>query len=321
MSMALVLLVFVSSTDVSVPTTLALQGAAEELLGSDSHVQVRGFSEPPDDVTLSTAGQQVDAAAEVTWQDASHQRAVVRCYLSKSGRFVSRELTFDAQDDPRERGRMLGFAIASMLPEVSLPALDHKESEPIRQPAKPPSARNDEAASAHSARPFAALDAIGLAASGLGQAGGELGAAIAGRWLFHRSLALRAATGVRFGRVELAQADSSFFFGGLGLCVVLSNPAPDARFTFGVRTDALLSSYSLRRRTSDDAVPESHSRLQPAADLLFEGAWRFWNSAALIAATGGELGFGHTDVVIRGKEVTDIAPFRFTAELGVRATF
>jgi hypothetical protein len=340
MTLSLVLVVFVSASEMQAPATVALQHAAQEVLGSDAEVLVRGTSEVLGDAELSEAGRGVDAAAEVTWQDADQQHARVHCYLEASHRFVNRELVFDDKDELRERGRMLGFAIASMLPErlesPERPAPPEKETadssqRPVTSPERVPRADRlaltpnpeDEPTTApsHPRRTLGAIDVAALTAIASGSDDGSLGVGVAARWLFHRSLSLRLAGGIRYGNIEVARARSEFFFGGLGLGFQFTSPDPHPRFVFGGRVDALLTANTLRRSRTDAEVPESQTRLQPATDLLLEGAWYFFDSTALLLASGGEFGLGHTDVVVQGKEIADVAAFRWVAELGMRARF
>jgi hypothetical protein len=337
MTLSLVLIVFVSTTEIRAPATVALQHAAQEVLGSDAEVLVRGTSEVLGDAELSEAGRSVDAAAEVTWQDADQQHARVHCYLEASHRFVNRELVFDDKDELRERGRMLGFAIASMLPESpERPAPPEKEtsdssqraakgSERVPQMDRPALAPNPDdeptTAPSHPRRTLGAIDVAALTAVASGSGDASLGVGVAARWLFHRSLSLRLAGGIRYGNIEVARARSAFFFGGLGLAFQFTSPDPNPRFVFGGRVDALLTANTLQRSRADAEVPESQTRLQPATDLLLESSWYFLDSTALLLASGGEFGLGHTDVVVQGKEIADVAAFRWVAELGMRARF
>ena len=335
MPLSLVLIVFVNSSEIQAPTTLALRSAAQEVLGSDSEVQVRGYTTIPDDEALTNAARGADAVAEVSWQDSARRRALVHCYVDGWHRFVNRELVFDDRDEVRERGRMLGFAIASMLsaaesndpPREAPPARGERleiESRPLK-PARPqPEVSGSEDAGPRllrAGRVTGAIDISALGMTGANHSGLDLGVGMAGRWYFYRSLSLRLGAGVRYGDIEPAQVRSSLFFGALGLGFQFTSPDPNSRFVFGGRADALLTVNTLRRTPADQAIPESQTRVQPAADLLLEGGWYFLSNTALLAAVGGEFGLGHADVVVRGTEVADIPALRGVLELGIRARF
>src|SRR5882724_7489670 len=118
MPTALVLVVFINAADVRAQATLALRRAATQALGPDARVSVQDYSTiPPSDAELAQKSANADLVAELVWQDDAHQHALVHCYVSKLHRFVNRELAFEPQDELGERGRLIGFALASMAPE------------------------------------------------------------------------------------------------------------------------------------------------------------------------------------------------------------
>jgi hypothetical protein len=327
MPAALVLVVLVSTTETHSPASSALQHAAEEVLGSTAQVILEPYASPPGDAELTEKARAADLVAELVWQDTQHRRVVVHCYVTKLGRFVNRELSFDEQDALGERGRLVGFALASMAPEPETAAPD-ADPKPTPTHTSQPTGQNAKRASPRTSEPspppqpsVAAVDATLLGAIGLGGPAGGLGAGIAGRWFFQRGLSLRLGAGVRHGDVQVAQAASELFFGGLGLGFQFSNPESSSPFTFGGRTDLLLISHALRHKSSDDSIPEHQSRVMGGADLLLEGTWYFWKHAGLLLNGGGELAFGHTDVIVQGKEVADIPALRLVSELGIRADF
>jgi len=325
MTPALVLIVLVSTSEARSTTSSAVQHAAQEVLGSKAQVSVEAYATPPDDGELTEKAQSADLVAELSWQDAQHRHALVHCYVSRLRRFVDRQLDFEDQDDLRERGRLIGFALASMAPEQEPPAPEPLAAPPKPEPrAKPKERPRPEAARAieqPSSAPLGALDATFLGAVGLGGPADGLGAGIAGRWFFHRGFALRLATGVRHGDVSAARAVSELFFGGLGVAFQFSNPESPSSLALGGRTDLLVMSYSLRHRASEEDAPQHQSRVMGGADLLLEGTWYVWKHAGLFMNGGSELAFGHTDVLVGGKEVADIPPLRLVGEAGIRATF
>jgi len=321
---ALVLIVLVSTTEARSTTSSAVQHAAQEVLGNRAQVTIESYTTPPDDVELTDKARGADLVAELSWQDAQHRHALVHCYVSRLQRFVNRELDFEDQDDLRERGRLIGFALASMAPEqepAPEPTAPPQKPEPPARPKQHPNRASPRAVEQSSSAPLGAVDATFLGAVGLGGPADGLGAGIAGRWFFHRGLALRLATGVRHGDVSAARAVSELFFGGLGVAFQFSNPESQSSLALGGRTDLLVMSYSLRHRATEDDAPEHQSRIMGGADLLLEGTWYVWKHAGLFVNGGSELAFGHTDVLVKGKEVADIPPLRLVGEAGIRATF
>jgi hypothetical protein len=324
MTAALVLIVLVSTTEARSTTSSAVQHAAEEVLGNKAQVTVEAYTTAPADAELTEKARSADLVAELSWQDAEHRHAVVHCYVTRLQRFVNRQLDFEDQDDLRERGRLIGFALASMAPErepAPEPAAALPKAEPPANPKGPTSRERAHAIEPPPSAAVGALDATLLGAAGLGGPADGLGAGIAGRWFFHRGLALRLATGVRHGDVSAARAVSELFFGGLGVAFQFSNPESLSSLTLGGRTDLLLMSYSLRHRRTEDEAPQHQSRIMGGADLLLEATWYAWKHAGLFVNGGSELAFGHTDVLVAGKEVADIPPLRLVGEAGIRATF
>ena len=323
MTAAIVLIVLVSATETQSPASAALRSAAQEVLGSTASVTVQAYERPPNDAELMEDSRSADLVAELTWQDAQHRRALVHCYVSRLRRFVNRELAFEDQDELAERGRLIGFALASMAPEQELvtPPDSATGTAPVQKETARFVARPSQGPTPGQPLSVAAVDATLLGAVGLGGPAGGLGAGIAGRWFFHRGLALRLAAGVRHGNVDVAQSSSELFFGGLGMAFQFSNPESRSPFSLGGRSDLLLISHGLRHQSSDDTIPQHRSRLMGGADLLLEGTWYFWKHGGLLVNGGGELAFGHTDIVVRGKEVADIPALRLVGELGIRADF
>jgi len=256
MSLALVLVVFVSSADADSPATAALAHAAEEVLGTESRVTIQSYDVPLDDAQLTAAAPNADLIAEVSWRDSAHRHAAVHCYVGKLHRFVNREVAFDDDDDLRERGRMIGFSVASMAPEVegASPAPPPAIAPPKPTPIAPDEASDTPSPARASAAPrtIGTVDVAALTATGFGGPAGGFGASIAGRWLFLPAFSLRLGAGVRRGDVPVAESVSELAFGALGLGFQFSSTSSASPFVFGGRTDLLLLSYELRHLSSDD---------------------------------------------------------------------
>ena len=96
--------------------------------------------------------------------------------------------------------------------------------------------------------------------------------------------------------------------------------APDLESHWG-RVGALVLRHEVVHLSSDDREPDRRSRVLPGVDAVFEASWHFSSSAAFVAGVGSELAFGHTDILVKGREVTEIPPLRGLAELGIQAKF
>ncbi len=313
---ALVLIVLVSAKDAETPETAALERSVRDALSAGSELQFRS-SEPVDEAALAALTRDADAAAEVVWLDAGHRRAELRCYIKQWQRTVEREVTFKDDDQLTERGRLLGYTLAAMAPEVApRPAPSAAELERATPPAP-----TSNAPEAPLRKPvLAAVELNALGSVGLGGPANGLGVSAAGRWYFVPALSLRLVAGVRRGSVPEVQADSQWAFAGVGFGFPLSQPGDGSRFSFGARVDFVAGSFSMRRRTSM-GEPEHHERFSSTADLLAEGVYSPWSRTALKLGVGGEFAFGDTDVIVGTTHVTDIPQLRLVTELGLMTSF
>ena len=344
---ALTLLVLISSgdggRDASGPVATSMARAVREAVGGDAQVIIRETAKAPSDDDAIALGRELHANAviELLWKDLEHRRATLHFHAEPGpARWTDREVGFDATDADAERGRMIGFALASMLPERAnaAPSAAPAAAAPVPAPttpatpsAAPASSRRDSEESAgdgerHGARSEAPPESPGevlrwvgsvdLAASGsLGGDATGLGAVLAGRWDFAPALSARLAGAVRGGEVGAADASSTIWSGAAGL-VWRALPATTTRsLGLAVRADALAIEYRLSRASS-------HATLWlPGADLAVEASWMLARPVALFAAVGAEAAFGATDVFLFSNRVTTIPPVRGLGEAGIRAHF
>ncbi len=312
---ALTLLVLIASGDANGPVVTSLARAMREALGPEAEVTIREVPHVPSDDDAIALGHELHANAviELIWKDTEHRRATLHFHAEPaSSRWTDREVGFDAKDADAERGRMIGFALASMLPE-------RQESLPPPPLLVPPPIPNDEPeppAPAPKGEVLHWFGAVDVAASGsLGGDASGIGGALALRWDFAPKLSLRVAGGLRSGSVTAADADSLIFDAGAGLVWRAVRATSTSGFGVAVRADALAIQYRLSRDTS-------HATLWlPGADLALEGSFLFAERMALFAAIGGEVAFGATDVFLHSEQVTTISPLRGIAEAGIRVHF
>jgi hypothetical protein len=133
----LTLVILVAAGQGGDASTEGVVRAARQALGGDAHVEVRETRATPTDADAADAQSTTasDAIAEVRWTDARHDRASLLVLVNATGKRVRRAIGFHASDSPLERGRTLGFAVVSMLPEGGLVP---PEPPPVAPP--PPSA-------------------------------------------------------------------------------------------------------------------------------------------------------------------------------------
>jgi hypothetical protein len=302
--------------------------AVREALGADAQVIIREAPRvPSDDDAIALARElQASAVIELLWKDPEHRRATLHFHAEPAAsRWTDREVGFDATDADAERGRMIGFALASMLPEraSAMPAPAPASPPPTTPPLpsqRDPDEREREARSERPTEPpgepLRWLGAVDLAA--VGSLGGDatgLGGALSARWDFAPALSVRLAGGVRAGEVGAADASSTIWSGALGL-VWRALPTTTTRsLGLALRADGLALQYRLSRASS-------HATLWlPGADLALEGSWMFARPLALFAAVGGEVAFGAPEVFLFSNQVTTISPVRGLGEAGIRVHF
>ncbi len=123
MADAATLIVLVAAAEATDPTTHAMARATRDALGPTARVIVRETPGDPGDADAIAAerAENADAVVELSWvasREGRHRQASVRVHL-RGGRWIDRWITFRPTDADAERGRTLGFAIASILPDAS----------------------------------------------------------------------------------------------------------------------------------------------------------------------------------------------------------
>ena len=136
----LVIVLLVGAGGAVDPTTSRTAAAMVRTLGPDYRVEVRevGAGEPGDADALAVEQRaRATAVVELTWTDVNHRQALLRAHIGKTGRWVERTVGFRAVDADSERGRTLGFAAGSMLPQTAVGEQDDGPSAPPLSEATP----------------------------------------------------------------------------------------------------------------------------------------------------------------------------------------
>ncbi|MES1184738.1 MAG: hypothetical protein ABUL60_13065 [Myxococcales bacterium] len=320
------------------PLVTAFQQAARRVLGSEADLEFESAISDPPDAESAAKATNADGVVELTVSSADN-KARVHCYVSKDQRWVDREISFgDSHGSPQrelvERGRLLGFAVASMFSAdatpreaapapAPAPAPASAPAPPLNPPKPEPTApRTDSGPPAAESRmepSRSSIEFAGIVSSGLRGTAGGLGASGALRFAWTGPLWARLFVAARSGNVPLAQASTRTAQLGAGMAVALL-PATQ-RFELGARFDAFANYFDASHLSEDDIIPDRRSRWLPGADLLAEGGVRISGSAGLMAAVGIEALAGKTEIYTHGDRVAVVPPFRAVAELGFRARF
>ena len=332
-------IVILASGDPGDGSTRAIEQSLHSALGKDALVTVR--TSPPADVSdaalaASATSEHATLVGVVSWAD-RQRRVTIHFLAPPADRWTDREIRFDAADAPTERGRTVGFALASMVSDDARIANDRVQPEaepPSTASASAPAPATTVAPSSSSAagarEPDAApqgpratrmaFDASAVGMSGIGGYAGGFGGVLGFRVVLAGPVSARVALGARVGEVEPAQATSRVFTGALGLAW---QPWLDAehRWSAGARIDALILRHELVHFSDDDPQPAHLARFMPGADAALEISYRLADYASLIAAGGVEVAFGETDVYLHGSQVASVAPVRLFLETGLRVAF
>jgi hypothetical protein len=333
------LIVLVLTQEASQPETRAFAAAALEVLGASAEVRV---VEVPADLTdqkvvehATVAG--ADGTIELSWTD-SRSRALVHCYVAEEQRWVDRSITFGQDEDESERGRMLGYAVASMFlseapHEVAeAPASSESSREQPPAAAQPVDSRpvvlaaapEDSAASppsheSSSARDnWRAFDFGGLVSHGLGGEADAMGVTAALRLLAVRPVWARVGVGGRTGEIPAAQANMKTLQASAGAAWSLFD---NARFSSMLRGDLIGSWLEVGHLSPDDSDVVRQHRWLFGSDAVVTGALRLSAGASLFAGGGLEVMFGGTDIYTHGVRVATIPPLRLIAEFGLQSEF
>jgi hypothetical protein len=332
------LLVFVASAEVDTDAAATLSEAASQALGAGARVAVKRYQDaPPTDADLASAAraQGAGAAARVIWSDSGAARASIDVYLVRQDVTIHRDMVFLPQDRPAERARAIGLVLASVLmaeeteraraePDAPMPADANAAAggAGASDRESPVSAATSNGGDPKVAPGRWALEAFADGGLGLGGAGEGLGGGVAGRRYGPAGWGARLGAHARAGSVASAQASSlAVGLSAGGFRSLLRAGPARASWDLAVRAEVLLLYEALTHFSDDDPVPVRRGRFLPGGAALLEAQWQISPAAALHLATGFELAFGSTRVVVRGLQVAEIAPMRGVIEVGFRARF
>jgi hypothetical protein len=327
----LTVVILVAAGGAAEPTTLAIERAACEALGQRASVVVRESMGAPTDGEALALGSETSegAVVEVAWGDGAHRVAMLRVHLAGRRRWLDRTLGFGAADADSERGRTIGLAVASMLPDSNpAPPAPPAPAPPVAQPPpprtaprpEPPAENLAEAASpsGNATGPRYALDFVGVGAAGLGgdvQTGGG-GAAL--ETFLSPHVSARIGGAVRAGGVGNAPARALTLLATAG--VALRPWATSAARPFGValRADYVLMNQSVTHMSTSGADLSTLARPLQGIDGVVEFEWRVGGSIDLLAGAGAEDTLATTHVDLNGKHVATLPPVSVVGETGLR---
>ena len=310
--LVVVLVVALGSSDEATAVARTVQDA----LGSDAVVVLREESNL-DDSHVSRLGQDLraDALVRITWtQDDARTEAHLHLYATGARSWTDRDVTF-APDDPREeRGRALGYGIASMV-RVTIPPVGERAPpsptvgvEPERPPPPPPP-RVEVSPSSR-----LTVDARFQNATALGETGGSLGAEGALGYRFLRRVAILVRAGLRGGEIDSAGATATYLRLGASVSWTMFETRGSRPLALGGRLDAI----ALRQGASRLDPESNGGRWMAATATVVEAGWAVLPRGAVVGGIGVEAAFESTRILVDDREAARIAPVRILGELGIR---
>jgi hypothetical protein len=336
----LTVVVLVAAGGAAEPTTLALERAASEALGHAARVVVHeAMGAPTDGEALAAASEENEAAVvEMTWSDRGHRVATLRAHLPGRRRWTSRTLGFSAVDADAERGRTMGLALVSMLPDPDPaplpPEAPHAPRETPPQPAPvmlapspppPPTLSEPEIADKPApevapSRHHYALDLVGLATTGLGSNVQTGGGAVAFEAFLTPAFALRIGGAMRGGDLGAATVRTLTLLASAGLAL---HPWPTSESRiFGA---SLRAGYVLMYQTvthySSTGMEWTMARPLSGLDAVIEAEWRLGANVDVVAGVGVEEMLARTNVDLNGTRMATLPPLSAVAEVGLRLRF
>jgi hypothetical protein len=338
---ALTLLVLLSPSDELMAASIA--GAIRATLGAESTLELRVVAAPPDDATSVALARESEAAAValITWNDVSHRSALLRVYDRKTGHWSARELAFTADDLAEEKGRTIGFNLASMVPEIDVAIAKNEPATHATQADRdPPATRSpvqtadvagkpqETVASAQPTRepsvppPWTfAGDATAQGVVAISGEGTSAGGALGAQYRLNDHFSLCAGAALRLGHIEALEARMVAIDFGPGLAWRSGDLDPGRRWALQLRLDAFARLESVRRDAERSRMAESHGRFVPGIGVGVELTFALSRAVAVLANTSAHAVLGRTDVLLRGSQVAAFAPIELGIALGARTYF
>ena len=294
------------------PTSDAVLAATRRALGGEAIV-LADTSEPSTDRDAVAVAERVHAraVARITWSPGNTAARlhvhVGRDEGSKDDVWVDDEMRFAPEDAPNERGRTVGYAVASMvqrLEQAHAPAVPVVVPPPPRAVVVPLAVRHD----------------VDLRVTGIGAIGGAAsagGGALGARLWLRPAVGVSATVGLRGGHVGTADATTTTPFLAVGPAV---RRALTSTTSVGLRADFVLLRPAMHR-APEGGVAITRDRWLGAADVVAELDVALTGAIALVVGAGTEVAFGPTPVHVGAAEVANFPVFRAVVELGGRIRF
>jgi hypothetical protein len=320
------LTIWVAASQVAAPSTGALSEAAREMLGADVRVRTETFpDEHPEAAAPPAAGEE---SALLSWDSPRHEHARLRLCRT-AGDCLERWVTFEPSDPELERGRTLGFLVASLVLNQDAAAPSETRAAPsppaplAPAPVEPviplPVPRFEPARVTRPPRRFPRGELTAAAViSGPGDST-TLGANLGADYAASPRLRLGLSAELRFGELGSAQASSEVASLLARASYVLVQPAASTWLgvSAGVGTYYLAATHF----SSDDRVPDRQGRFLFGGTLGGIGGIDFNATSTLYCEVGAEILAGKTTIFVHHDPRATWPIAGPLARIGLRAAF
>jgi hypothetical protein len=133
---AALVIVLVALGDGDDPSTRAMTRTTQDVLGANSVVLIREVPTMPADADAATLATSAHATAIVELGWSLDRREAHLRVRTADGAWTDRTVTFQLGDPPGERGRLLAYAVSTMMPPDAAPPAVAPEPPPPPVPAK-----------------------------------------------------------------------------------------------------------------------------------------------------------------------------------------
>ncbi len=308
MSTPTVLVILIAASELSSPATTGLLYATRETLGSSTILRIETFSATTE-APLPTQPDINLAYVSVTWQGARHERARILGRQPGAKEEAERILIFGPADPEEERGRSVGFVIASLFA-----GFNNSSATMRAQPPEPP--RPVRLALTPTEHRFAfSLAAVGAYPQGASSFGAYFDATREVSRIFNIGLYFDA----RFGAIQSAQASTRWLslgaVGGLHVLSLSSRVRLSSVIHVGARQ------LSVTHLSEDDIAPDEKTAYLALGSLALRVSMDLAQSAAIYADAGAEAQSGRARVNVHGGTAATIPMVFGTVGIGVTARF
>jgi hypothetical protein len=300
------IVIWVSAAELSSPGTDALVHTAREALGPSMEVRVVAAAEGerPGPSTPNSG------VVELSWDTASG--AHLHCYVPSSHRWIDRSVTFGSDDPPFERGRTLGFLVASIFVEEPRREREKTRPPPAR-PLAPPVVSPKAPRPATRAGAAAAMTVVGPGD------GTSFGGRIVLDYRVLSGVRVGLAGEARFGTLTSAQATSRVL--GVGGQVTWEAWRPEPHSYLGPSLAAYATELRITHLSPEGPVAVSKSHWFPAVQPVLGGGLAIGAASAAFAEMGAEIVAGRTTVMVEGERRARTNTVTPTARIGLRTEF